>query len=163
MGHVFLAIVVVLAIPPLISAQARCKFSAEDEAAIRRVVLNWDRGWDEGKAELSSADYADDADWINAFGYERKGKAEILAFLTKLYKNPDVRAGKSTKPVTTTRCVRPDVAITYTYNEIEGQKRDVRDGGGFYPKRKVRHTRVISKENGRWLTVSHRIMDDKEY
>ena len=38
-----------------------------------------------------------------------------------------------------------------------------RDGGGFYAKRKVRHTRILAKEDGKWLIVSHRIMDDKEY
>lgn len=163
MRHLLLAVVVLLAVASPLLAQPRCKFGPEDEAAIKQVLSNWEQGWDEGKAELSSADYAEDADWINAFGYERKGKAEILAFLTRLYKNPDVRAGNSTKPSNSIRCVRPDVAITYTFNEIEGQKRDARDGGGFYPKRKVRHTRILAKENGGWLIVSHRIMDDKEY
>ena len=52
-----------------------------DKAAIRQAIANWDAGWKEFNAELASQDYADDADWTNAFGRSRKGKAEIQKFL----------------------------------------------------------------------------------
>jgi len=47
--------------------------SAEEEAAVRAVVLHWQQSWDNFDPSVLQGDYADDADWLNAFGVRIKG------------------------------------------------------------------------------------------
>ncbi len=138
---------------PVGNAQAR------DEAAIKQLIANWDQGWKVFDAEIATRDYAADADWTNAFGLSRKGRAAIHEFLEKFYTQPGTRTRKSTRSTTTVRFLRPDVASATSYRETVGQKSAT---GAEYPTRKTHDLRVLLRENGRWLIASHLIMDEKQ-
>jgi hypothetical protein len=73
-------------------------------------------------AELAARDYSTDADWTNAFGLRRKGKAEIFEFLSKIYRSPTMRPRKSTLSKTTLRFLNGDAAVASSYRETVGQK-----------------------------------------
>ena len=68
--------------------------SRQDEAAIQQVIANWDNGWKVFDAELATRDYAADADWTNAFGLSRKGRADVHKFLADFYQHPGTRSRK---------------------------------------------------------------------
>lgn len=130
-----------------------------DKAAIRQAIANWDAGWKEFNAELASQDYADDADWTNAFGRSRKGKAEIQKFLVGVFARPEMRSRRTTPSTVSIRFPRPDVAVVSSTRETVGQKTV---GGQEYPTRKTHDLRVFVREGDRWAIVSHLIMDEKE-
>ena len=131
------------------------KFDASDEAAIRQVIAHWDKIWHGGEAADVARDYADDADWMNAFGVYKRGGAEILAFFVPFGKMNRDTAVKDLK----IRYVRPDVAAVWEYYETAGRRTT---SGNVYPPRKTHSLRVLAKNNGRWTIVSHLIMDEKE-
>ena len=131
----------------------------EDEAAIRRLIANWDQGWKVFDPELTTRGYASDADWTNAFGISRKGQADIHKFLADLYKNPGIRSRQSTPSTTTIRFIRPDIAAASSYRHTVGQKSA---SGAEYPTRKTHDLRVLVRDKAGWSIVSHLIMDEKE-
>jgi hypothetical protein len=51
-----------------------------DEAAIRAIVSHWQQAWDNFNASVLDGDYAEDADWINAFGAKEKGATKIMLY-----------------------------------------------------------------------------------
>jgi uncharacterized protein (TIGR02246 family) len=131
----------------------------QDEIAIRQIVANWDQGWKVFDPELTTRDYAADAEWTNAFGISRKGRGEIHKFLSDLYKNPGIRSRQSTPSTTTIRFIRPDIATASSYRETVGQKSA---SGASYPTRKTHDLRVLVRDKATWSIVSHLIMDEKE-
>jgi uncharacterized protein (TIGR02246 family) len=130
-----------------------------DEAAIKQIIASWDQGWKDFDAALATRDYAQDADWTNAFGLARKGQPEILKFLTAFYKSPAARGRKSTPSKTTIRFLRPDIAVASSYRETVGQKTA---SGAEYPTRKTHDQRVFVRDKGKWSITSHLIMDEKD-
>ena len=133
--------------------------SPADHDAIGGIVARWDKGWKDFDARLAAQDYGDDADWINAFGGAQKGRAEIEKFLTNLFQRPGIRSRTSTPSTLTIRFVRPDVAVVSASRETQGQRTD---SGREYPTRKTHDLRVLVKEGGTWLILSHQVMDEKE-
>src|SRR5690349_8948882 len=83
----------------------------DDAAAIRTVVNHWREMWDHFDAAPLGDDYTEDADFLNAFGTRRKGRAEILAFAAQVVKRPNVQDRQTTWAEPSIRFVRPDVAI----------------------------------------------------
>jgi hypothetical protein len=57
------------------------------------------------------------------------------------------------------RFVRPDVAVVYTTFEVVGQRTA---SGQEIPRRHGHACRVLNKDNGRWLIISHFFMDENE-
>jgi uncharacterized protein (TIGR02246 family) len=164
MKHLAITAILLIAAAPLAPGQvsnqrARNDGRSQDEAAIRRILANWDRGWDEFDARLAAMDYADDADWLNAFGRKKKGRAELQKFLTELFVRPDMKAARFTTTSITIRFIRPDVAVAYTDFVGVGQKTL---SGKEMGKRVGHQIRVLSKEGGKWVIVSHQIMDERE-
>lgn len=130
-----------------------------DEELIRQAVAHWERGWKEGNAQLATLDYAEDADWLNAFGVQKTGRAAIQQYLADLFSRPEFRARHDTLAAPSIKFLRPDVALVYADFQTVGQKSE---SGKEYPLRKGHTLRVMTKENGRWVIVSHFIMDEKE-
>ena len=139
--------------------ESQAKLRVADEAAIMKVLDNSDKGWDERNAQLAAMDYADDADWMNAFGVQVKGRVNIQEFFAGLLQNAAVTAGSGTKAKTSIRFIRPDVALLYSSFEVIGQKTA---SGKEMAVRKIHNIRVLTREKGKWLIVSHQIMDEKE-
>ncbi|HXS94392.1 MAG TPA: SgcJ/EcaC family oxidoreductase [Candidatus Limnocylindrales bacterium] len=128
-----------------------------DEAAIRTIVNHWQQNWDRFDASVLQGDYADDADWLNAFGVRKKGGAEIVAYVAMVVKRPQNHERHTTWSEPRIRFVRPDVAIAYRDYQTGGNKApDGRD----LPDRRTHATWVLTKTGGKWLIVSHVISDE---
>jgi uncharacterized protein (TIGR02246 family) len=132
---------------------------AGERAAIEAVVVNWNRGWQTKDARLAAQDYSDDADWTNAFGMTRKGRAEIEKFLTKVFALPDVMAGRGKTVGQSIRFLNPDMALVVTRVERTGQRTPSGEDLGT---RRTSHLRVLSKTSGGWRIVSHLISDARD-
>jgi len=131
--------------------------SAEDEAAIRTIVNHWQQTWDKFDASFLEGDYAEDADWLNAFGVKNKGSAKILAFMTQMVKRPNVQGRHTTWDEPSVRFVRPDVAIAYRdYRTTGHQTVD----GKEMPQRNTHSTWLLTKDGGKWYIASQIIHDD---
>jgi hypothetical protein len=65
-------------------------------------------------------DFADNADWQNAFGVRMKGSANILRFLAMVVKRPNVQARRTSWDEPVVRFLRSDVALAFrTYRTVE--------------------------------------------
>lgn len=140
------------------TSKAKPGGSTEDEAAIRRIVSHWQQAWDKFDSSVLEGDYADDADWINAFGVKNTGSAKIVANLSRTFKSPAVQGRRTTWAEPRVRFVRPDVALAYRDYKTVGQKDS---DGREMPQRNTHSTWLLSKENGTWLIISQVISDDK--
>ena len=102
--------------------------TANDEVAIRTIVNHWQQNWENFDASILAGDYAEDADWLNAFGVRIKGGAKIVEFVTNVVKRPSVQGRHTTWSEPTIRFVRPDVALasrdytTIGHKTLNGQE-----------------------------------------
>ena len=131
--------------------------SAEDETAVRAIVLHWQQSWEKFDASVLQGDYADDADWLNAFGVRIKGGAKIVEFVSKVVKRPGVQDRKTTWDEPVIRFIRQDVAVAYRDFRTVGHK--TLDGKEM-PQRNTHSTWILTKDNGKWLIASQVISDD---
>ena len=133
--------------------------AADDKDAVVSVVernIAAFRDFDAGRA---SGTYADDADWTNAFGARRRGRADIREFLTNLFARPQFRARAQSGPSEmSVRFAGPDVAIVQTFAEIVGQRGPNEE----LPPRKLHRLMVLTKNDGEWLIVSELVMDERQ-
>ena len=129
-----------------------------DEAMIRVIVNHWQQAWDNFNASILAGDYAEDADWMNAFGAKEKGATKIVSFMVEVVKRPSVAGRHTVWNEPQMRFIRPDVAIAYRDYQTVGQKTL---GGKEMPQRNTHSTWVLSKENGKWRILSQVISDDK--
>lgn len=132
-----------------------------DEAVILTMVAAANLAWETGNAAQAVLEYTDDAYWINAFGIEKHGKAEILPFLTRLFANAGFNAALPTKPRATSsvRFISPDVALVHDYAETTGQ---LTNSGQPVGERHTHIFRTLVKRQGRWLTDSFVVQDERE-
>jgi len=133
--------------------------SEADRAALLEVLAKLRDGARDRDAHRATEGYAEDADWINAFGVRRKGKAQIEQWMSRLFADPGYQAARITGAPHEIRLVGPDVAVIHSYSEVVGQRTR---SGQEMPKRRVHHFRVMAKEGDHWLIVSHIIMDEKD-
>lgn len=152
-----LVLLALLAVPA--AALTQGADHTKDAAAIQAIIANWDRGWKDFDAALATKDYATDADWTNAFGRPRKGRAAIEEFLGGQFALPQMRSRTSTPSTVSIRFVKPDVAVVTSDRQTSGQRSA---SGATYPVRKTHDLRVFMNDQGRWWIVSHIIMDEKE-
>src|SRR6476469_303689 len=132
---------------------------AADEAAIRAIVNHWQHAWEKFDASVVRGDYADDADWINAFGVTRSGADKIVAQMATFLKNPAVQGRHTQWDEPRIRFLRSDVALAHRDYKTVGQK--TLDGVAM-PQRITHATWFLTKENGKWLIASQVISDDKD-
>lgn len=134
--------------------------SKADEQAVLETFTSWNQGWAESDAALAVRDYADDADWTNAFGDRFKGKVALREGLEHIFSLGFVMAGDSAEnEYTDIRFVGTDVAIVRSKLIRSGQQTS---NGDVMPDRHINHLRVYEKNEGRWLIVSHLISQAKE-
>lgn len=152
------ALLVLASVPSIALSQSAVDHT-KDAAAIQAIISNWDRGWKEFNAALATKDFATDADWTNAFGRVRKGRAAVEEYLGGQFALPQMRSRTSTPSTVSIRFVKPDVAVVNSTRETSGQRSA---SGAPYPVRKTHDLRVFVNDQGRWWIVSHLIMDEKE-
>jgi uncharacterized protein (TIGR02246 family) len=129
--------------------------SDADEAKILATFESWNRGWVEADADLAVQDYADDADWTNAFGDRFEGKAALRKGLSFIFGLGFVMSGDSAgNEYNDVTFLSSDVAIVRSKLVRSGQKTS---SGEMMPDRHINHLRVYQKRDERWLIVSHMI------
>ncbi len=131
--------------------------SAEDEAAVRAIVLHWQQSWEKFDAAILQGDYADDADWLNAFGVRLKGGARIVEFVSTVVKRANVQGRQTTWDEPVIRFVRPDVAVVYRDYKTVGHKTP---DGKEMPQRNTHSTWILTKDSEKWHIASQVISDD---
>lgn len=134
--------------------------TVEEREAVEAILRELRQRAREGDAARAAALYADDADWMNAFGVRRRGRVEIEAWLRRLNESPGYRAGQVTHSTPEEiQFLRPDLAVVHRYLEISGQRSAA---GTELPVRRTHHLLVLSKESGRWVIACHYIMDERD-
>jgi len=129
----------------------------EDEAAIRTIVNHWQQTWDNFDASFLAGDFAEDADWQNAFGIKIQGSSKILEFMEGMVKRPTVQDRHTTWDEPKIRFVRSDVALAYRdYRTVGHRTLD----GKEMPQRNTHATWVLTKDRGKWRISSQVIYDD---
>ena len=163
MPHAFAMLVLIFALPCVAPSQTETlsnrSGSNEDAAAIKQVIMHWQEGWDQLNSKPLIGDYADDADWMNAFGRKQKGAADIVTSMESLFRSPAVKARRTTFGEPRIKFLRPDVALAYRDYQSVGTK--LPDGKDM-PRRNTHSTWILTKESGKWLIASQVISDDKE-
>jgi uncharacterized protein (TIGR02246 family) len=136
---------------------------AEDVEAVRAItaitaiVERFHRAFVAGDAGPLAADYAADAEWINAFGVARRGGPAIAAFLQELIGQGRWATATFTAAPPEIRFLRPYVAVAHDFVVIRGQRTP---GGAAYPERRTHQQRVLTKDGGRWRVRAHLISDE---
>ena len=154
MRFVLLAFFVLLGVLPL-DAQGQ---SAADSAAIMQAIANWERAWEVRDPQLAARDYAEDADWTNAFGHRRIGRQQIEAILDTVFNRPFVMAGTTEYLMHDLRFLGPEVALLRSKAERTGQEEPTGEPLGV---REINHLRVFQRHDGTWVIVSHLIADQR--
>jgi uncharacterized protein (TIGR02246 family) len=131
--------------------------TAEDEAAVRAIVNHWQQSWGNFDASVLAGDYAEDADWHNAFGVQLKGGAKIVDFVSSVVKRATVQGRHTTWGEPSVRFLRPDVALAYRDYSTVGHKTP---NSQEMPQRNTHSTWVLTKEGGKWRIASQSISDD---
>ena len=72
---------------------------------------HWQQTWDNFDASFLKGDFADDADWQNAFGVKIQGSSKILEFMAVMVKRPTVQGRHTTWDEPKVRFARSDVAL----------------------------------------------------
>lgn len=132
--------------------------AAADSAEILAAIANWERAWTIHDAELGAQDYAEDADWTNAFGMRRIGRDSIEALLEEVFRLPFVMAGNTEYEYHDLRMVAEDVVLLRSRAIRTGQQ--LPDGTVQQPRR-INHLRVFVKRGGRWVISSHLVGDER--
>jgi uncharacterized protein (TIGR02246 family) len=165
MKHPFILATLAFAIVPVVAAQnadpkIEGQHNPEDVVAIQEVVTAAvDEGWGKFDVAHTMAEYTPGAYWINAYGIEKEGKEEIQKFVTRIFAAPGMRHRKQLPLVfRSIRFIRPDIALVHTRQDTTDQlKTDGTPEG-----QRVSHVfRVMLKQDGRWLTDSFQVMDEK--
>jgi uncharacterized protein (TIGR02246 family) len=132
--------------------------TAQDERAIAHTLQQLLRGFKSRDARLLNEVYAEDADWINAFGSRKRGCEQIVDYLRGLFADDNFNAGKLVaEPEITLRMITKDVVLVSGHLRVQGQR--LLDGG-VIEERDNHSIRVLQRQaDGRWLIVSEMYMD----
>ncbi|MEM8814263.1 MAG: SgcJ/EcaC family oxidoreductase [Pseudomonadota bacterium] len=134
--------------------------SESDKAAVLETFESWNDGWANGDADLAVRDYAEDADWTNAFGDRFQGKQALRDGLEYIFSLGFVMTGESAgNAYADVRFLGPDVATVRSKLVRSGQKTSA---GDVMPDRHIHHLRILERREGQWLIVSHLISQAKE-
>jgi uncharacterized protein (TIGR02246 family) len=133
----------------------------DDQAAVGNTLGRLLRGFQTRNADALDGDYADDADWVNAFGTVRKGSAAIVEYLRGLFADANFSAGRPAgPPELSVRRVGDDGVVVSVHLRILGQGRV---GGGEIAVRDNFSLHVLQRgADGRWPIVSEMYMDARE-
>jgi uncharacterized protein (TIGR02246 family) len=138
--------VMVLASPGVARGQAGV---AADDAAVQKLVQEWDAARNQGDWKAFAQFYTADATTLSSDGTWRKGQAEIEKGAAQLW-NTTYKGSSYRSTVESVRTVTPDVLVADTTFEISGIP-----GGG---SRKGRSTLVLTKSDGGWKIAAVRSM-----
>ncbi len=133
----------------LLGGCAQAQVRTEDEEAIRRGALDRiERFNRHDVSNLTSS--TPDVDFVNVHGMWFKGAAELERGM-KQRTGTALKEAKITLIDLRIRFVRPDVAIVHQTHEMNGM---LDSEGKKMPPHQELNTRVLVKEQGKWLTTA---------
>jgi uncharacterized protein (TIGR02246 family) len=132
-----------------------------DQAAVGETMGRLLRAFGARDADALEGVYTDDADWVNAFGTVRTGRAEIVAYLRGLFADANFDAGKLVAPPESRlRRLGDTVVAVSTHLRITGQGLV---GGSTIDMRDNHSLHILQRQpDGRWLVVSEIYMDARQ-
>ncbi len=140
-----------------IVASPLCRAStAADEQAINDALQRWLTAWETLDPGLAARDYSSDADFTNAFGHTRRGRAEVEGLMTEVFGLRFVMAGKTQYSPPEIRFVSNELALVRTAARRTGQQTKAGEELGV---RQTTHLRVFEKQPDGWRIISHLISD----
>ena len=131
----------------------------KDSTSIANTLADWINAWETKDASLAAKWYSNSAEWTNAFGMRRTGKASIEKFLTEVFALTNVMEGKSIVKENDYIRIAKEVILVRTLVERKGQKLI---SGEQMDMRNTIHHRVFKKVKGQWLIVAHLIADARD-
>ena len=124
--------------------------SSEDEAAIRKVIVEMTEGFNSHDGHAAARMYTSDAQFVSVRGDIMNGQAGIEKGLSTILTTRARSATQRTMDVTV-RFIRPDVALANVTNELSGLVAP--DGHGL-PSHRELSLRVFVKEAGLWQVAA---------
>jgi uncharacterized protein (TIGR02246 family) len=126
--------------------------SNEDEAAIRKVIVEMTEGFNNHDGKAAARMYTPDARFVSVRGDMMNGQAGIEKGLSAILTTRAKSATQRTIDVTV-RFIRPDVALANVTNELSGL---VAPDGHALPSQQELSLRVFVKDAGAWqVTAFH--------
>ena len=128
-----------------------------DQLAVLHTLGALQQGFAERDADRLVDVYAEDADWVNAFGTSKRGVHEIIDYLHGLFADDNFNAGTVVKgPDISIRVLTRDVIVVSAHLVVDGQ--GLVDGGTLH--RDNFSVRVLQRHpDGTWPIVSEMFMD----
>ncbi len=151
MKQIILILIVVLGSQTIVAQN----ISESDSLRIVTKINDWNRAWKTKDAELASQWYSENADFTNAFGFNRIGKSDIQKYLTEVFGFDFVMAGNTEQTSIKLKKISDNVVLVITTVEREGQKSS---DNKELETRKTSHYRLFEKTND-WLITAHLISD----
>jgi uncharacterized protein (TIGR02246 family) len=129
----------------------------DDQQAIGKTLLTLLASFRNRDAEALHAVYSDDADWVNAFGTVKRGRDEIVDYLSGLFADDNFnRVEPEGPPETSFRVLTPEVVLVSAHLRIKGQGLV---GGGTLDRDNF-SLRALQRQTDRsWLIVSEMFQD----
>ncbi|MBR1271319.1 SgcJ/EcaC family oxidoreductase [Bradyrhizobium sp. AUGA SZCCT0222] len=144
-GTIAVSVAVLVAAPAAIAQQA-----ADNEAAIRQVIVEMTEGFNNHDGKAASRMYTQDARLVTVRGDVMSGPAEIEKGLSGIFATRARNATQRTMDVKI-RLIKPDVAFAYVTNELSGL---VAPDGRSLPAHQELSLRVFVKDGGVWQVAA---------
>jgi uncharacterized protein (TIGR02246 family) len=130
---------------------------AADQEAIGKTLLTLLKAFDDRDAELLRGVYSDDADWVNAFGTVKRGRDEIVEYLTGLFADDNFNRGElAGPPETGFKVLTHEVVLVSAHLQVKGQGLV---GGGTLDRDNFSLRALQRQGDGSWLIVSEMFQD----
>jgi uncharacterized protein (TIGR02246 family) len=150
-GTILLVTVALLA-PGLLAQQPAL---SSDEVQIRNVIDNFEAAYGKRDGALWVKYFAEDADFMQAFGRYIKGRSEIQQFMSRFISG-QTEAMQGREIVRRVQLVKPDVAFAEMTEEITG----IREAdGAVQPPRRGHMMLVLKKVGSDWKIIHYRYLD----
>ena len=129
----------------------------DDQQAIGKTLLTLLTSFRNRDPEALHAVYSDDADWVNAFGTVKRGREEIVGYLTGLFADDNFNRGQPEGPPETSfQVLTPEVVLVSAHLRIKGQGVV---GGGTLDRDNFSLRALQRQTDGSWLIVSEMFQD----
>jgi uncharacterized protein (TIGR02246 family) len=140
--------VFVVGLALLLSAwAASAQSDTKDLEAIKQIEKDWEAAWNRHDMKALTALVAEDVDFVTVAGLWLKGRKEFEEQHTAIHAMRFKESVRTTTDVQV-KFLKPDVAIVHVKGVIKGEKAP--DGTPLQPRPGI-FTRVVTKENGKWL------------
>jgi uncharacterized protein (TIGR02246 family) len=136
-------IIVAIAIFTTTLAASASSDRASDEAAIRKLVIAVEDGWNAGDGKAFAAPFAEDADYVIVNGMHIKGREAIATGHQTIF-DTIYKKSHNTATIKSIRFLREDIAVAHIEWHLKFRVNDeAREG-------KAMNSMVLTRQDGRW-------------